>query len=310
MSAVYVVGSINVDLVAFAARAPVPGETVRGESLERHLGGKGANQAVAAARAGARAVMVGAVGDDADGELVREALAAYGVDVQHVQTVAGATGVALIVVAAGDNRIVVVAGANDRVDASRCAALALQPGDVCVAQLETNVDAVEAAFRRARARGALTLFNPAPALEQARTVLPASDVVVVNESECAFFAGEPLDVPASDRAVRAAARALRLRPEQALVVTLGAAGAKAVAGGELVAIAGHPVRVVDTTGAGDCFCGYLAAGFARGAQLEAALREANAAAALAVGVKGAAAGIPARADVARALARSARGSAE
>jgi ribokinase len=303
--AVYSVGSINMDLVAFADRSPESGETVLGTGFERHPGGKGANQAVAAALAGARSVMVGAVGNDVFGESLRATLAGFGVEVAEVETVAAPTGVALITVAGGDNRIVVVPGANHAIDAARVAELEIDAGDVCLVQLETPVEVVGAAFERARSRRALCLFNPAPALPEARPLLGSAEVIVVNETECAVFAGQAFEPAAADGSIRAAARAMGLREDQVLIVTLGAAGVVALDGGRALAVPGHPVNVADTTGAGDCFCGYLAAALSRREDLEAALRLANAAAALAVQRKGAASGIPSGAETKAFLASSA-----
>lgn len=297
---VYVVGSINVDLVAFCARLPRVGETVRGHAFERHPGGKGANQAVAAARAGAAARMVGATGRDTEGEYLRGALAGYGVDLEKVAYADAATGTALILVGGGDNQIAVVPGANAQVLPAQADALDFQPGDICLAQMEIPAETVRAAFARARARQASTLFNPAPALPEARALFPLADVIVVNETECAAFSGIAPD--GTEATAQAAARALGLAAAQTLVMTLGAEGVLAVCGGQILAVPGHAVEAVDTTGAGDCFCGYLAAGLARGAALEAALHEANAAAALAVQAKGAASSLPERAAVLRFLA--------
>lgn len=298
MPAVFVVGSINLDLVAFADRIPESGETLQGTGFQRNLGGKGANQAVAAARAGARAVMAGAVGNtSADRELL-DALAGYGVDVRQVEIVNDSSGVAFVLVAGGDNRIIVVPGANERIDPARIGELDLQAGDICLVQWETPREAVRAALARARSRRATTLLNPAPAAPEARALFPLADLVVVNETECGVFAGAPLAVPVSDEALRQAARAMARSPDQVLIVTLGAAGAKASVSGRIVTVPGYPVNAVDTTGAGDCFCGYLAAGLSRGECLEDAMHEANAAAALAVQAKGAAPAMPDRKRVA------------
>ena len=300
---VFIVGSVNVDWVAFCGRLPRPGETVLGSGLERHPGGKGANQAVAAAQAGASAFMVGAVGDDPDGEFMRAALAEHGVDIRGIETVEAATGVAFILVGnGGDNQIVVVPGANHRIAPERAAALAFQAGDVCLAQSETRPEVVQAAFERARSRQALAVFNPAPASPEALALFPLADVIVVNETECASYAGAAADGwLGSPEALPRAGLALGLRAGQALILTLGARGVVAWTGDRILAVPGHPVAAIDATGAGDCFCGYLAAGLERGERLEDCLRAANAAAALAVQTKGAVSSIPARARVQRFL---------
>lgn len=303
--AVYVVGSINVDLVAYAERMPRLGETVLGTGFERHPGGKGANQAIAAARAGVESLMVGAVGGDPFGEMMRETLSAGGVDVGRVEIVDTATGVALIMVAGGENRIIVVPGANHRIGPARVEELDFRPGDVCMAQLEIPLPAVRAAFARARSRQTLAVLNPAPALLEAGPLLASADVIVANETECALLAGIPVEAIVAGTGIETAGSSLGLRPEQVLVVTLGAAGVRALASGRVIAVPGHAVEAVDTTGAGDCFCGYLAAELSRGERLTEALYTANAAAALAVQTRGAATGIPARAEVERFLAMQA-----
>ncbi len=292
MGQVYVIGSINLDLVAFAERLPTRGETVGGQAFARLPGGKGANQAVAAARAGAETVMVGALGDDLEGRFLRGALAEAGLVLDQVETVTTPSGVALIVVGGGDNQIVAIPGANAAIDPARLAALPLQPGDLCLTQMETRPEVVAAALRRARACGARALFNPAPALPAAAELFALADLLILNETEVRAFSGRPFDTAALPASLAAAAAGLGLRPEQTLVVTLGAAGACALSDGRVVTAPGRPVPVVDTTGAGDCFCGYLAAGLAGGAPLDRALARANGAAALAVQRRGAIAALP------------------
>ena len=292
MNSVVVVGSIGVDLVAYAPRLPAKGETILGDNFERFPGAKGANQAVAAAFAGARVAMVGAVGNDANGAFMKERLASHGVDVTCIETVEAATQVALIMVGGGDNQIVVVPGANMLVDEARIASLPFAKGDVCVAQGETTIDVVQAAFSQAKQHGAVTMFNPAPAAETARGVLPLADFVLVNETESEFLAGERFDPAQAENLLRRAARALDLRGDQTLIVTLGDAGVAALHRNNPIQIGGHRVQVADTTGAGDCFVGTFAASLTRGDDPHDALREANAAAALSVSRKGALSQLP------------------
>lgn len=303
MASVVVVGSIGVDLVAYAPRLPVKGETILGDNFARFPGAKGANQAVAAALAGARVAMVGAVGNDTNGAFMRDTLADHGVDVSGIETVEAATQVALIMVGGGDNQIVVVPGANMLVDEARIAALPFAKGDICVAQGETTVDVVRAAFSQAKRLGGVTMFNPAPAADAAREILPLAEFVVVNETESEFLAGERFDLAQTETSLESAARALKLRDDQTLVVTLGDAGVAALHRGNPIQIGGHRVQVTDTTGAGDCFVGTLAASLTRGDGLRDALMEANAAAALSVGKKGALASFPTRAETLEFLRR-------
>jgi ribokinase len=281
---VLVVGSINVDLVVTLARLPEPGETVTGGEFARHGGGKGANQAVAAARAGARVRFVGAVGDDDLGAAAVDALAAAGVATGAIARLdATATGVALIAVdAEGRNQIAVASGANARVDAAMVdAALADEPlgaDDVVLLGFEVPDEAVVAGARAAAAAGARAILNPAPARD-----LPdgAGDGLLLtpNGLEAAALTGET--EPA------AAARALARRTGAPVLVTVGADGALLVDGGDCVAIAAPEVEVVDTTGAGDALNGALAAALAAGRDLEAAARAAVEAASASVQRRGA-----------------------
>jgi ribokinase len=298
MGRVIVVGSINVDLVVTAERFPRPGETIIGHTFARHPGGKGANQAIAAAKLGAATIMIGAVGDDAFGSFMRKVLTDAGVDDGPVRTVPGQpTGVALITVAGGENSIVVVAGANGAL-APADAAFPLSAGDVIIAQLETPIAATRAAFEAARAVGAATILNPAPASRDAVNLLPLAEMVVVNETELELLAGTSLSRTSDGPQIIAAMRAMRGHPGQTVIVTLGARGLIAIAAwDDPIEIAGHAVDVTDTTGAGDCFVGTLAAGLAGGSDLRSALARANAAAALSVQRVGAGSSMPTAAEV-------------
>jgi ribokinase len=238
--------------------------------------------------------MVGAVGDDADGEFMRNTLTKYGIDLAGVETVPAATHLAVITVGGDGNQIVVIPGADRRIDAGRIASLHFDQGDIYVAQGETTAEVVRNCFSAARAQDAVTLFNPAPAADDARELMPLADMIVVNEVECAFFAGVPFDPLGAEGLLDAAKRALVLRPAQTLIMTLGARGVMAVLGDKSVHYAGRAVDAVDSTGAGDCFVGTLAAAVARGAALGDGIGEANAAAALSVGKKGALVSFPER----------------
>lgn len=274
MGHVTVVGSINDDLLVTAARLPGPGETVTGTTVAHADGGKGANQAVAAARAGASVRMVGCVGRDDGGARLVSGLRAEGIDVSAVDVVSDApTGVAIVTVASGENTIVVVPGANAHV---RPVPLDLDAGDVVVGQLETPLEATAAAFAEARSVGAITVLNPAPAAAVPDEVLALVDHLVVNEHEIAIVLGVSADEAQADPdAVRRATTAT-------VHLTLGAAGAVAVTPDEVVTVPGEVVEVVDTTGAGDCFVGWLAAGIAESIPLAEAVRRANTAAAQSV----------------------------
>jgi ribokinase len=292
ISKVIVVGSINMDIVAVGDRHPRPGETVSGRELHLLPGGKGANQAVAACRGGAVTHMVGRLGDDAFAGELREFLRLEGIDLDQVNTVKGSSGTALIMVAGGENTIVVVKGANDRLAPADVLNLPIVSGDVVLAQFEVPPATIAAAFEIARARGASTILNPAPAEVCDARLLELTDLLLVNESELCTLLGLPAVNEMSPAAAVDAAHELRDGAEQVVVVTLGAAGAVALAGDQVIEIEGHRVDVVDTTGAGDCFAGNLAAELGRGSNLEKAMRTANRAASLCVQKLGAGVSMP------------------
>ncbi len=298
---VVVVGSVNVDLVVVAPRLPGPGETVTGGDVARHHGGKGGNQAVAAARLGARVAFVGAIGADDFGVAARAALAGEGIDVAYLATVERPTGVALIVVDEhAENLIAVAPGANGALTAAAAeaalTALAVGPGDVVLACREIPTAAVRAALGAARRAGATTVLNPAPADGLEVATLALADVLTPNQTELAAIAGD-LPTEAAARSVLGGVPAGR-----AILVTLGAAGALLVpAGGAALMIAARPVAPVDTTGAGDTFNGALAAGLAAGRGLAEAAARAVAAAGLSTTRPGARDGMPTAAELAAAL---------
>ena len=266
-----VVGSLNIDLVAYAARMPGAGETVIGDRFVMGFGGKGANQAVMAARLGARVSMVGAVGDDVYAGMTVDNLIAQGVDAAHVARVAGSSGVAPIWVEPdGTNRIIVVPGANDEVDPAVAAdaVRSLRPA-VVIGQLEILQAVTVAAFRAAREVGAVTILNPAPAAALDPDLLDGADWLIPNETEFAILAGLDSFDSSDDAALVAFAR--RIRPR--LVVTLGSRGAAVVTtSGSIERVPAVPVKPLDTTGAGDAFVGAFAFGLAAGLDELAAVR--------------------------------------
>jgi ribokinase len=296
---VVVVGSANVDVVVDVPRHPYGGETVLGGELRRAPGGKGANQAVAAAFAGgAETSLVGALGDDDGAHLLRASLARAGVGTAGVRTVAGASGTALITVSPdGENAIVVAPGANGQVVVDDAGRRLLAGADVVLAQLEIPVTTVVEAAG-ARRPGTPFVLNAAPSRGLPDALWREIDVLVVNEHEAADLAGGVSETGAGPDALASAL--LVMVP--AVVVTLGGDGCLvARRGEEPVSLAGRRVDVVDTTGAGDTFCGVLAAELARGADLVAAAGVAGAAGALAVTRPGAQDAVPSRAEVLAAL---------
>lgn len=298
MSRIIVLGSINMDVVVTAPRHPAPGETLFGDAVAFIPGGKGSNQAVAAGRLGGDVQLVGRLGDDAFGADLAAFLRGERLDLTHLAHHPTApTGTAFITVSAdGENTIVVVSGANSTLTEADVRDVAIQPGDVVVSQFEVPQVALRALFQRARAAGAVTVLNPAPAGVFIDGLLPLVDYLVVNETELAQLAGR-VAVPSGDDALAEAARTARAGAAQTVVVTLGGAGVLCLHGDERLRLAGLPVDVVDTTGAGDCFVGALAVGVAEGRPLARALAFANRAASLSVQRRGAAVSLPYRDEV-------------
>jgi ribokinase len=305
---VIVVGSVNVDLVARSDRLPAPGETVTGAIYSEHDGGKGANQAVAAARLGASAAFVGAVGRDVFGARARNALAAEGIDLSGLVDADAPTGVALILVdARGENLISVASGANGALTPRDVSValerLAPRPGDVVLVSHEIPTAATRGALRLGRATGATTILNPAPAAGIDRSAFGLADILTPNRLELgaivaaeASRVGRPTSV--GGHPVEAARTLLQDNPEgggvgRAVVVTLGSSGALVVArDGDALDVPAVPVRSVDAVGAGDTFTGALSARLAAGDDLVDAARRAVAAATASTLREGAREGMP------------------
>lgn len=299
MSRVVVVGSVNADLLTRVAVHPAPGETVLGRSMSVLAGGKGANQAVAAARLGAEVAFVGAVGDDSFAGPATAGLRAAGVDLSALATVPGPTGIALVTVSAdGENSIVVISGANATVAADTVSAHAatVAGADVVVLQGEIPRAATETAARLAQGR---VVLNLAPVIELSADVVRRADPLVVNEHEArlalSLVGGQ--DVPDDDHA--AAARALTEAGVASVVITLGSAGAVVATRsgeGEVATVPSPKVSAVDTTGAGDAFVGALASRLAAGDELLDAARLAARVGAYAVTGVGAQSSYPSSTD--------------
>jgi ribokinase len=307
---VIVVGSVNVDLVATVARLPGPGETVTGATFARHHGGKGGNQATAAARLGAAVSFVGAVGDDALGGEARAALRAEGIATLELATVGGPSGVALIFVdERGENLIAVASEANATVGAELVDAalggLAAGLGDVVLVGHEIPTAATVAALRTAHDAGATTILNPAPATGLTASDLAFADIVIPNRGELLELSGggaanedATQDAAARSEDVARRARALLAsapddRGPRAIIVTLGREGALVVPShGDSVVVLAPTVTAVDAVGAGDTLAGALAASLADGRDLVTAARRAVAAASLSTTRPGARGGMP------------------
>ena len=298
MGRVFVAGSLNMDVVATADRHPRIGETVAGKAVLYFPGGKGANQAVSAAKLGAATTLIGHLGKDAFGDELKAFLAGQGIDLSFVQQTPQAhTGTAIITIANADNTIVVILGANALVSAADVAAPRLAKGDIAVSQFEIPLPAIAAFFKRARAAGATTILNPAPAIEFNRELLDLVDILILNETELGSLAKTQLhDSDDQDRFIEAA-KSLPMAKDKIICVTMGKRGVLALVGGESSLIPGRSVKVVDTTGAGDCFVGAVAAQLAAGRTIHDALAYANAAASICVQRMGAAPSMPTAAEV-------------
>jgi ribokinase len=277
---IVVFGSINVDLIVPVPQLPRPGETVLGGDYALLAGGKGANQALAARRAGAEVLLIGAVGADSFAAAALDPLRRAGIDLGLVRTVAEPTGCAAIMVSgAGENAIAVASGANASVRSAQVPDELLGPGSLLVGQMEVPSGETAAVIRRLRDRGGRSLLNFAPALPISLDLLHDVDFVVANEGEAAALGADPASIAA------------RLR--RGLVVTRGAAGVEAYfTDGTVFAAPALPIVPVDTTGAGDTFVGVLAAALDGNAPFESALRRASAAAGLACLARGAQTAMP------------------
>ena len=293
---IVVVGSVNVDLLAQVRRHPRPGETLHGTGGRMLPGGKGANQAVAAARLGARVAMVGAVGSDVQAEAALSALREAGVDLGHVAEIEGPTGLAIVTVAEdGENSIVVIAGANDAMGADRVRAAAevISAARIVVCQGEIPRDGIEALPALVTGR---FLHNPAPVMELDPAVLRASDPLVVNQHEAGLVLAQLApgqEAPEDPEAVVAALLAAGI---PSAVLTLGADGSLVADQAGVRRIPPAPVEAVDTTGSGDAFIGALALGLARGDDLSTAARLASRVGAFAATGEGAQPSYPTAAD--------------
>ncbi len=297
MARLTVVGSLNMDLVVRTPRIPRPGETIIGKDFHTIPGGKGANQAVAAARLGAQVTMVGRVGDDDFGRALLNNLRTAGINTDFVKVdPEAATGIALITVEdSGENNIVLASGSNMRltVEDIEAAAEAIAQADIVLFQLESPLPAVEAGLRLAKERGVVTLLNPAPAQPLSDTLLSYVDILVPNETETALLTGLPVTTAAE---IEKAAEHLRRVGVGAVILTLGERGAFLCSDAGNAMFPAYRIEPVDTTAAGDAFVAGLAVAWAETGDLTSAIPWANAAGALAAMKLGAQPSLPTRSE--------------
>lgn len=295
---VIVFGSMNLDIALRLPARMAWGQTLLADNSAEAVGGKGLNQAIAAARFGAKVTMAGAVGDDAPGRTLRAALDTDGIRTSTLEQLSGVpSGRATILIEpSGENMIAVEPGANMHASAQAALSAITPETRILLCQLETDIGEMEALFSHPSAKSLRKILNAAPAIQAGSALFALADMLIFNQSEFAEF----LQVDAEPRTLDdlLIARRLLIRPDQAVVVTLGASGSAAIMQDRTLFAAPLPAeRVIDTSGAGDCFCGVLAACLDQGIDLEPALRFANAAASLAVERAGAAPSMPMRQDV-------------
>lgn len=282
MSRVIVFGSINIDYVISVSLHPLSGQTVLGSDLEQFPGGKGANQAIAAARLGAKTLMFGSVGKDAQARYLKDFLEEQGIDISNVRECDVSTGSAFIAVDnKGENTIIVSPSANTMASYDQFDAFQFLKSDIVVSQNEVPLDHIQKVFEKAKNAGAVTIYNPAPAIEVSNKLFEFVDYLIVNETESDFYKNK---IETNDLV---------------LVETLGSEGVKITSVDNAFRIPGNKVNVVDTTGAGDCFVGSFAYGLSNGQNLKEVVEFANKSAAISVQRSGAGVSMPVYEEVSK-----------
>jgi ribokinase len=297
MSKVVVAGSINMDIVLQVGRLPVLGETIHGKGIEYYPGGKGLNQAVAAAGAGVETMLIGKTGNDTFADDLKGFLGANHVDTSMVTKCEKASGTALInVTDAGDNTIVVIGGSNMELSPKDINSSIIKAGDILVSQFEIPLETIEEFFRKGRDKGATTILNPSPIKDCSKELLLLTDVLIVNEVELGVLAGESVNEASSNQDIENIAAKIKKFEKQIVIVTLGSRGALIVAEKTHV-VNGRKVVAIDTVGAGDCFAGFFASCLAKKYSIEKSAEMANIAASICVTRKGAAPSMPKESEV-------------
>lgn len=293
---IFVLGSINMDLVSVAKTMPKNGETLKAEKFYTNPGGKGANQAIAIAKLGGSVKMIGKVGNDEYGAILKENLASFGVDVENVSRAQSSSGIANIIVANGDNRIVYTAGANDCITQEEVdkGLENAKSGDIFVTQLEIPIDIVTYAVDVAKQKGMIVILNPAPAQQLGQDLLCNVDIIVPNETETEIITGT---APDSEVELALAIKNLYKFGVRNVVITMGERGSIVTYGNNIVPFYARKVEVVDTTGAGDTYVGAIATKLDEGVDIVSACEYASIASSITVTRSGASQSIPTKREV-------------
>ena len=299
---VLVFGSLNLDLVAYADNLPTLGQTVTGEKLLRFPGGKGLNQAIAASRSGSEVLMVGCLGQDSEGEFLNQVLVDEKIDSRFISRQMVQTGIAVIEVSKdGENRILIIPGANALVKFEQRYLEAVTKPKVALAQLETPIVEVEKFIINAHKAGVITILNPAPIQKLSQELISACDYLIVNETEASFLTGNQIEKLSKDEAQAVGRQLLKIGAKQ-VVITLGEQGSLYLDTKSNIYTPAFKISAIDTTAAGDAFCGAFATALANDSSIEYGLKFATAAGAIAATRAGAVPSLPTNSEILSMLA--------
>ena len=294
---VLVFGSLNLDLVTYADKLPAIGETIVGEKLLKFPGGKGLNQAIAARRAGSEVLMVGSIGNDLDGDFLFDILKSENIDHKFITKTSEQTGIAVIEVSkSAENRIIIIAGANSKTRFSNEVLTSSPSVTVCLAQLETPIAEVARFIHESKAAGKITFLNPAPILKLDQQLLQNTDYLIANETEASFLVSSAVEHLSKEEAVTIA-RQLQKRGAKKVIITLGDQGSVYLDQEKELFTPAYKIKAVDTTAAGDAFCGAFATAISENKPVEYALKFASAAGGLAATKAGAVPSLPSQQEI-------------
>jgi ribokinase len=294
---VLVFGSLNLDLVTYADKLPAIGETIVGEKLLKFPGGKGLNQAIAARRAGSEVLMVGSIGNDADGDYLFDILKSENIDPKFITKTSEQTGIAVIEVSkSAENRIIIIAGANSKTRFSNEVLTSSPSVTVSLAQLETPIAEVAKFIHESKAAGKITILNPAPIQKLDQQLLQDTDYLIANETEASFLIGSAVEHLSKDEALTIA-RQLQKNGSKKVIITLGEQGSVYLDQEKELFTPAYKVKAVDTTAAGDAFCGAFATAISENKPVEYALKFASAAGGLAATKAGAVPSLPTQQEI-------------